>query len=172
MLPSRYFLMAQLAPAVICAVPFLIFNTFFLSNSLAGVVEAVSSVKLAGNLSTSFVFVILLAFVGRSISKDLFERAWLQSGRNRMPTTELLLNRNTEYSPELKQRLFQNVERDFGVHILSTPKRLRMKSVRENASRKRSLRFVSVLKMADCCCSTTSSMDFFVISQVVLSSHS
>lgn len=119
MLPSRYFIMARLAPAAICAVPFLIFNTFFLSNSLTGVVEAVSSAKLVGNLSMSFVFIILLALIGRSISKDLFERAWFKADETRMPTTELLLHKNTEYSPELKQRLFQNIEQDFGIHIFS-----------------------------------------------------
>ena len=82
MLPSRYFIMARLAPAAICAVPFLIFNTFFLSNSLTGVVEAVSSAKLVGNLSMSFVFIILLALIGRSISKRPLRKSLVQSRRN------------------------------------------------------------------------------------------
>ena len=117
MVPSRYFLIARLMPAIVCSVPFFVLYFFFLSYPLGDFFKTLLSVPWLGDVTTGIAFIFLLAFVGRSISKDIFERRWFKSDETRMPTTNFLMHDNSEYSIDFKRLVHEKIKTDFTLEI-------------------------------------------------------
>lgn len=116
---DTYFVLARLAPAMICAVPFFVLYFFFLEPILGPFFQALIQFKWVGNLSTLTAFVLLLVLVGRSIAKDIFERYWFRSDETRMPTSDFLLHSSQEYTPGFKAGIHDKIKSDFGITVLS-----------------------------------------------------
>ena len=114
---DRYFLTARLAPAIIGSIPFFVLYLFFLGSVLASLFHSLAAVTWVGGVSTMAAFIILLASVGRSISKDIFERRWFKSDETRMPTTDFLMHRNSEYSAPFKRDLREKIRADFNIEL-------------------------------------------------------
>src|SRR4029077_17089864 len=110
---DRYFLVARLAPAIISSIPFFILYLFFLSGLLSPLFNSLIAATWLGGLSTTTAFILLLTFVGRSISKDIFERRWFKSDETHMPTTDFLMHSNLEYSSDFKSTLHRKLRKEF-----------------------------------------------------------
>lgn len=117
MIVSQYFIVARLMPAVICSAPLLLLYFSFLRASIGPFFDAFLKVQWLGDISTAAVLMFLLAMVGRTIAKDIFERRWFRSDETKMPTTEFMLYSSGEYSNDFKTRLRGKLNRDFGVHL-------------------------------------------------------
>lgn len=115
---SRYFLFARVAPAIVCTVPFIVLYVFFLDSRLSPLFRALADVKWIGGISTVAAFTLLLALVGRAISKDLFERMLFRMDETRMPTTEYLMHSSAEYTSEFRAKVHECIEADFGITVL------------------------------------------------------
>lgn len=119
MIPTPYFLYARLTPAIICSVPFFVLYFFFLNPRLGPFLEILIKAQWIGDITLLMAFTLLLVLLGRSISKDIFERFWFWSDETRMPTTEFLLHTGTEYTPNFKASIHARIKSDFGIEILS-----------------------------------------------------
>ncbi len=129
---DKYNLEARLLPAIIASLPFLVLYFFFLNKYFSDFFKFIFGIKLIGDISISVVFLVLLSFVGRAIAKDIFESRWFKSDETQMPTTELLLHSNTEYSANFKSKIHQRIRKDFEVDIFSADAELK----NETAARK------------------------------------
>ncbi len=142
MTPSPYFLYARLAPAIICSVPFFVLYLFFLNPLLGAFFQIFINVPWIGGVSTGIVFIFLLALVGRSISKDIFERQWFKSDETHMPTTSFLLHKDDEYSAEFKRIVHTRIKSDFGLEVFVISAEARD----ENGARKRLAEAVALIR--------------------------
>jgi len=117
MIVSQYFIVARLMPAIICSAPLLLLYFAFLRASIGPFFDAFLKVQWLGDISTAAVLMFLLAMVGRTIGKDVFERRWFRSDETQMPTTEFMLYSNGDYSSDFKTRLRGKLNCDFGMHL-------------------------------------------------------
>lgn len=105
MIVSQYFTVARFMPAVICSAPLLLLYFSFLRVSMGPFFDAFLKVQWLGDISTAAVLMFLLAMIGLTIAKDIFERRWFRSDETKMPTTEFMLYSSGEYSSDFKTRL-------------------------------------------------------------------
>ena len=139
---NRYFLMARLMPAIICSVPFFLLYFFFLNASLGVFFQTLLSVPWLGGISTGIAFIFLLTLVGRSISKDIFERRWFNSDETQMPTTNFLLHKDTEYSIDFKRKLHEKIRTDLEIEVFTGA----MEGRDETGARKRIAEAVALIR--------------------------
>lgn len=120
---DRYNLEARFLPTIIASLPF--FVLYFLNHKLNDFCKFIFSIKIIADISISVAFLILLAFIGRAISKDIFENWWFKSDETKMPTTDFLLYSNSEYSNQFKNKIHQKVKNDFKIKIPSNEDELK-----------------------------------------------
>jgi len=116
---DTYTLVARICPAIICSIPFLVLYYFFLSIHLEPFFELLLGAKWPGDISTALVFLLLLAYLGRAIAKDLFENQLFKQDETYMPTTEFLLHSNNEYSDDFKKKVHEKIRADFDIRLFS-----------------------------------------------------
>ena len=109
---NQYNLQARIAPAIICAIPILLFQYFFLSQEISIFIAFLGNLKFAGNLTISIVILYFLSQINRYLSKTFFEKEKIY-----IPTTDFLLFSNSEYSNEYKIKIYEKLEKDFGLKL-------------------------------------------------------
>lgn len=125
---SKYSIQARIFPAIICAIPVLFFQYFFLSKSISDFLTFLGGLKFIGDITISIVVIYLFSQVNRFISKTFFEKE-----ETYMPTTDFLLFSNQEYSDDFKRNIYRKLENDFGMNMPNE----REQSDDESGSRKR-----------------------------------
>lgn len=106
-------------PAILASLPFFVLYFFFLDFCIGDFIRLIFGVRFIGDITIGVAFLILLALVGRSISKDIFESAWFRSDETRMPTADFLLHADKEYSDSFKAKIHQKIKDDFDIEIFS-----------------------------------------------------
>lgn len=134
---NQYNLQARIAPAIICAIPILLFQYFFLSQEISIFIAFLGNLKFAGNLTISIVILYFLSQINRYFSKTFFEKEKIY-----IPTTEFLLFSNSEYSNEYKIKIYEKLEKDFGLK-LPTEKEQKKNEIN---SRKRISEIISLVR--------------------------
>lgn len=109
---NQYNLQARIAPAIICAIPILLFQYFFLSQEISNFLVFLGNLKFAGDFTISIVILYFISQVNRYFSKTFFEKEEIY-----MPTTDFLLISNSEYSNEYKVKIYKKLEKDFGLKL-------------------------------------------------------
>lgn len=132
MIFKPYFIYARLIPAIVCSVPFFVLYFFFLEPILGPFFIELIKLPWVGDISTITAFVLLLVLVGRSISKDIFEKRWFKSDETHMPTTDFLLHADNEYTTDFKGRVHTKIKAEFGIQVLSADEEI----ATENLARK------------------------------------
>jgi len=117
---DSYTLYARLFPGIVTSIPFFVLYFYYLNKYFSEFFNLIFGVKWVGDASTGIVFLFLLAFMGRSIAKDLFEGHWFKRDETRMPTTEFMLHLNNEYSDEFKDQLREKIRADFRIELLAS----------------------------------------------------
>lgn len=115
---DRYYLFARIFPALLTAVPLILFNHFYINSELSGFLHTVSSFQWIAEVSMPLVFISFLVFISRSISKMIIENK-RYGGETRMPTTNILLYGNDLYSMEYKNKIHKKIYNDFDIKLLS-----------------------------------------------------
>ena len=125
---SKYSIQARIFPAIICAIPALFFQYFFLSKLISSFLIFLGELSFVGDITISVVVIYFFSQVNRFLSKVFFEKEEAY-----MPTTDFLLFSNQEYSDNFKRNIYRKLEDDFGMGMPSE----REQSDDESGSRKR-----------------------------------
>ncbi len=139
---TEYGLKARIYPAIICAVPFLVFGHFYLDEILPGFTESLMTAKIFGDISIFFVSIFFLSLVGRFFSVEFFENRYFKNGLA-MPSTELLLHSNENYSSEFKGKIYEKIRKDFSLDLANA----RDERDDENGARKKIVEAVGAVRM-------------------------
>lgn len=134
---NKYNIQARIYPTILCAIPILLFQYFFLNQEISNFLDFLGNLKFAGDITISVVILYFISQINRFISKTYFEKEEIY-----MPTTDLLLLSNSEYSKEYKQKIYQKLEKDFNLQTPTT------KDQKENElnSRKRIAEIMSLTR--------------------------
>ncbi len=109
---NQYNLKARIFPTIICAIPILLFQYFFLSEKISIFLTFLGNLKFAGDFTISIVILYFVSQINRLFSKTFFEKKEIY-----MPTTDFLLISNSEYSNEYKVKIYEKLEKDFGLKL-------------------------------------------------------
>jgi hypothetical protein len=109
---NQYNLQARIFPTIICAIPILLFQYFFLSEEISIFLVFLGKLKIAGDITISIVILYFVSQINRFFSKTFFEKEEIY-----MPTTDFLLISNSEYSNEYKVKIYEKLEKDFGLKL-------------------------------------------------------
>jgi hypothetical protein len=109
---NQYNLQARIFPTIICAIPILLFQYFFLSEEISIFLVFLGNLKFAGDVTISIVILYFVSQINRFFSKTFFEKEEIY-----MPTTDFLLFSNSEYSNEYKVKIYEKLEKDFGLKL-------------------------------------------------------
>lgn len=139
---TEYGMKARIFPAIICAVPFLIFGHFYLDRILPGFTENFMTVKIFGDISVFFVSIFFLSLVGRFFSVELFENRYFENGLA-MPSTELLLHSNGNYTFEFKGKVHEKIRNDFSLNLAN----IRSEANDQKEARKKIIEAVGAIRM-------------------------
>lgn len=139
---TEYGLKARIYPAIICAVPFLIFGHFYLDRILPGFTENFMTVKIFGDISIFFVSIFFLSLVGRFFSVELFENRYFENGLA-MPSTELLLHSNGNYTSGFKGKVHEKIRSDFSLNLAD----IRSETSDQKEARKKIVEAVGAIRM-------------------------
>jgi hypothetical protein len=130
--PDKYDREARILPAILASLPFFVLYFFFVNIYIGDFLRLVFGAKFIGDVTIGAAFLFLLVLVGRSISKDIFERAWFKSDETRMPTADFLLHADKEYSNSFKTKIHKKIKDDFQIEIFSADQ----ERLNENGARK------------------------------------
>jgi len=110
---------ARLIPATFTIlIPLIIFNHFYTSPALTELLGAFKASEAISNISISLVLMFYLSQASRIIGKNLFEKRYFND-ELKMPTTELMLFSNNQYSDDYKLRFASKVKSEFDINICS-----------------------------------------------------
>lgn len=112
---SRYGIKARMAPAIICAVPFLIFYYWYLS-SASDMLAFLGKMKLASDLSFPVILTYLFSQINRHLSKTVFQRFYFKD-ELKMPTTDFLLYSDSQYTKDYKNDFRSKILSDFKMEL-------------------------------------------------------
>lgn len=115
---NEYNIRARFFPTIICSVPLLIFQFFFLNDELREFFNFLGQVRWLGNITISIVVFYLLSQINRFFGKDIFEKLYF-SDELQMPTTTYLLYSDEKYSNEYKKKISEKIKSDFDFVLLS-----------------------------------------------------
>lgn len=111
---DKYSRIARLYPALITLVPVFILSVSLSQHELTKLLGEIMAIKIAGCVSINVAALFLLIQANRFIGKEIFER-WYFNDELSMPTTEMLLASNTLISPQLRLKVDESCQRDFGL---------------------------------------------------------
>lgn len=115
---DQYYLYTRIFPALLTAIPLVLFNHFYINSELSGFLHTVSSIHLIAEITMPLVFILFLVFINRSISKIVIENK-RYGGETRMPTTNILLFADNFYSTAYKNKIHEKILDNFGIKLLS-----------------------------------------------------
>lgn len=114
----NYSLKARYFPAVISILPIVVFNYFYLSPYIAGLLNDFNGVSLVvSNVSIPAIAIYFVVQLNRFTSKELFEKRIFKDELH-MPTTNLMLFSTKFLTDDLKEALRRKIKHDFGVVLL------------------------------------------------------
>lgn len=111
-----YEIRARYLPAFIAALPAIILSTFIKRDVWISLFENTRCFLIVENLSLSLIAVLFLIHVQRGIAKHLFENRIFKAGKE-FPTTTMLLLSDSFLSVEMKNKIRNKIETDFGLHL-------------------------------------------------------
>ena len=114
---DKYTREAKLYPAIATLLPFLLLYYFALEEYLSGFVDTVLSLAIGG-VTIAIALIFLLMEANRFISKMMLEKRYFDS-ELMMPTTNLLVFKDSTYSDDHKERIRKKIYADFGKQLLS-----------------------------------------------------
>ncbi len=115
---DTYDIFARVVPAVLTGIPFYVLYFFLVSPVLGTFFQSLLSLKIVSDVTVVVALLYLAMHLNRFISKELYEKRMFKNGQH-LPTTCYLLHSDTTLSPELKQRVHEKIQSDFGVTIPS-----------------------------------------------------
>lgn len=113
---STYILFARTFPTILCAIPIIVFQYFFLSKEMSDFFAHLGNIRWAGDVTISVVAMYFLSIVNRILGKDLFEKRFFDDER-KMPTTNFLMFADDQYSREYKLKIHEKINNDFGLSL-------------------------------------------------------
>jgi hypothetical protein len=117
---NSYYLKARLFPTVLTSIP-----TIIIYNKFVAVIyrEKLENLYTALPIITDVIFsgaiIFLLVQINRFLSKEIFQRLYLEDEIN-MPTTNLLLKSNNELETSIKQKIEDKIKTKFDITLLSS----------------------------------------------------
>jgi len=138
---NKYNLIARVYPAILCSLPILVLNFFFLSAHTGEFLSSIEGYKWVGGIAFSAVLIYLLAQVGRFIGKEVFEKINFSDELN-MPTTQLLLHSDKTYSSEQKMNIHSKIANDFNMAVCT----IEQESLDETGARRIIVDCVSLIR--------------------------
>jgi len=113
-IPDRYDVEARYVPALICSVPFLFLGFYYL-NGLDSIFWQSAFALTIGSVGFSTaLFLVVIHFcraIGKAIEEKMFRRGLT------FPTTEFMLNEDTNLSPERKAKIISKVKQKFDIDL-------------------------------------------------------
>lgn len=100
------------------------------------------TVKIFGDISIFFVSIFFLSLVGRFFSVELFENRYFENGLA-MPSTELLLHSNGNYTSEFKGKVHEKIRSDFSLNLAD----IRSETSDQKEARKKIVEAVGAIRM-------------------------
>ncbi len=114
---DQYYLYARIFPALLTAIPLILFHHFYINKDLSGFLHTVSSIHWIAEITMPLVFIFFLAFVSRLISKMIIENNHYSS-EAKMPAINILLYENDFYSSQYKNKIHEKIFGDFSIKLL------------------------------------------------------
>ncbi len=111
---NKYTLYARIIPTLICSIPALLFQYFFLDQEIANFIGFLGNLEFIGDITLSIAIIYGLSQVNRLIAKIFFEQEEAY-----MPTTNFLLFSNSEYTKDHKQKIYKKIQKDFDIQLPS-----------------------------------------------------
>lgn len=116
---DKYSLTGRIIPAFISMIlPIIVFNYFYASDEFADLIGKVMGAKIAANLTVPIICLFFLSQFGRMIGKNVFEKIFFKDEKL-MPTTQLLLFTDSNFSEQYKSKIRNKMEADFDTKLLS-----------------------------------------------------
>lgn len=115
---DTYDIFARVVPAVLAGIPFYVLYFFLVSPVLGTFFQSLLSLKVISDVTVAVALLYLAMHLNRFISKELYEKRMFKNGQH-LPTTCYLLHSDSTLSPELKQRVHDKIQSDFGITIPS-----------------------------------------------------
>lgn len=114
----KYSIEARYFPAIISILPIVVFNYFYLSPYIAGILNNFNGISLAvSNVSISAIAMYFVVQLNRFTSKELFEKRIFKDELH-MPTTNLMLFSTKFLTDDLKEALHRKIKLDFDLVLL------------------------------------------------------
>ncbi|GBE16457.1 hypothetical protein BMS3Abin15_00274 [bacterium BMS3Abin15] len=124
MIFSKYGINARIAPAILCAVPFLVLYYWYLSPYLSGMFSFFGDLKIISDISFPVLLIFLLAQINRHVSKVLFQKFYFKEELY-MPTTNFLLYSDNHYTKQYKDDFRDKVFTDFNIKLPKEPEEMK-----------------------------------------------
>ena len=141
MIFTKYTTYARTAPALLCAVPFLVFYYFYLSPVLSDMFNFFNNIKNIANLSFPVILVYFFSQVNRYLSKVIFQKMYFKEELY-MPTTNFLLYSDKQFTDDYKNNFQKKVYNDFNIKLLNKKE----ESENEIIARKRIVETMSLIR--------------------------
>lgn len=138
---SKYTLLARFFPTLLCSIPFIIFQYFFLSTEILAFLNYLGGIKLVGNVTFTAIFIYFLSQVNRFLGKELFEKRYF-CDESYMPTTNFLLFSNGQYSNDYKTKIHEKIKKDFNISLCTEDEELK----NETTARKKIVEAISLIR--------------------------
>lgn len=138
---NKYTLQARFFPTILCSIPIIIFQYFFLSKEMSDFFAHLGKIKWAGDITITVSAIYFLSQLNRLIGKDLFEKKYFEDEK-KMPTTNFLMFSDDQYSKEYKLKIHEKIKKDFGLSLSSEEEEKR----EEENSRRKIVEAVSMIR--------------------------
>lgn len=140
---KNYSITARVFPAIISALPLLMFTVAVSNNELKALFKDVLSLKIISDISVSIILIYLATQICRILGKELFEKRIFKDEME-MPTTNFLLfSKANKVSNERKNTVRTIISEKFGISI---PKELEEQDIEE--AKKRIVEAVGLMRDA------------------------
>jgi hypothetical protein len=118
---DRYFLQAHLMPALLTAVPVLVFYHAFFNAHIEAVLANMHLLTQGTGLTFSVALVFLWVQLNKLSGRLVFQKL-IFNDELRMPTTDHLLYRNKHFTPETKRLIRNKIESHFQLRLYTYKK--------------------------------------------------
>lgn len=115
---DRYYIRARLFPALLTAIPAIILYYFLVGTEMAEVVNYVIALPIILHITIGAALVYAFTLLNRFLGKEIFQRFYFKDEKL-MPSTNFLLTSNMVLSIDMKEKIKQKIQNDFGIHLLS-----------------------------------------------------
>ncbi len=116
---DQYELKARVLPAILSTVlPLFLFNYFLVHQGLQQLFAALAEWQVVSGVTSTFIFLYFIIELNRSVSKFIFEK-YLFEDDQKLPTTQLLMFSDSNYSEDFKRRIRTKIMTEFQIRVLN-----------------------------------------------------